>query len=202
MRLVILANLLLLAAHAFGQLSSDEALQRLQERQRQRQAQANPTTHPAAPATQPSSIALGKMSHQAWVHLTDHQYKSAIPIFDRLLKTDPKDANALEGRGICRYETEQYKQAASDLEQAVELSHKAADGSPSRQRAVAASVVAIMVDNPMRAVKLMRGLMTPLEENDKLDEELQNILGTALWRTNSQTRKLTYYEESVKYYRA
>ena len=183
------------AAFALAQLSPEEAYQKMRQKEKERQARA--ATQPA-PTTRPSGMQIGRLAHEGWSHLMDHEYQQGLAIFERLIKADHKDANALEGAGICLYETEQYKQASKDLDQAVELSHKDA----SRQRIVAAALAALMSDNSMRTVRLVRERMQALEQNDKYDEEFQNILGAALWRASPQAQKLPYFEESLKYYLA
>ena len=204
MRLASLILMVLIAVQspARGQVSTDEAYQRLRERQKQREAeQAQAATQPSA-TTRPSGLAVGQLLHQAWGHIVAKRYAQAAPLFDKLLKLDSRDANALEGRGVCRYEQSQYKSAEKDAQEAFALFGRAAPGHPPRQAVIAAAVTSIMNDNPMHAVKLARDYMEPLEADGKLDEEMQNILGTALWRANAQARKLPLYAESGQYYQA
>lgn len=183
----------------FAQLSTDEAYQKLQEKQKQRQSSAS-ATQPAGGTTRPSGQARGKLLHDAWDALIAHRYAPAIPMFDRALALDPKDAVALEGRGISRYELKQYKQSDHDMEQAYNLSKRSGSTGPARQTAIAFAATSSMYDNPMRAVKILRGMMEALEQDAKLDESLQNDLGIALSKANAQSRKLPYFQESLKYY--
>jgi tetratricopeptide (TPR) repeat protein len=200
---IALFTIWLLAATAplCAQLSTEEAMERLRERQKARQAeQKAAATQPSqsadpAPTTRPGAIELGLMSHNAWTLLESRKYPQAAAEFDKLLKLDPKDANALEGRGICRYELNQYKSADRDAETAFNLSTKA--GRSSRQTTVAFACTSIMDENPMRAVKLIRGM---LDAGTKSDDELQNVFGTALFRANAQAQKLPYYRESLDEY--
>jgi len=183
----------------FAQLSPEEAYQKLQEKQKQRQAAA--TTQPAAPTTRTSgAVARGKILHDAWDALIAHRYAPAIPMFDRVLTLDTKDAVAFEGRAICRYELKQYKQADRDMEQAFNLSKRSGSAGTSRQTSIGLAATSSMNDNPMRSVKILRNMMEALEQDAKLDEALQNDLGIALSKANAQSRKLPYFQESLKYY--
>ena len=199
----LLGFLLTTSPLVLGQISADEAMQRLRERQKAREAEQHAaTTQPsrsgdpsASPTTRPSAMEIGYMSHAAWQNLEQKNYPAAATGFDKLLKLDPKDANALEGRAICSYESNQYKTADRQAEAAYNLSAKA--GHNSRQTTVAFACASIMDDNPMRAVKLIRAM---LDSGAKPDDELQNILGTALFRANQQARKLPYFRESLTEY--
>jgi tetratricopeptide (TPR) repeat protein len=201
MRIALLVGLLLItAAPLLAQLSTDEAMERLRERQKAREAEQHAATQPTltgdpSPTTKPGALEIGYMSHGAWKQLEDKNYTDAATGFDKLLKIDPKDANALEGRAICRYELNQYKAADRDAETAFNLSARAAH--PSRQITIAFACASIMDDNPMRAVKLIRGL---LDAGTKTDDVLQNVFGTALFRANEQARKLSYFKESLADY--
>jgi Flp pilus assembly protein TadD len=201
MRVALLVGFLLtLSTPLFAQLSTDEAMQRLRERQKAREAEQHAATQPAqagdpTPTTRPAAIQIGYLSHGAWKLLEDKKYKDAAAEFDKLLKLDPKDTNALEGRAICRYELNRYNAADHDAELAFNLSAKA--NRSSRQLTLAYACCSIMDDNPMRAVKLIRGL---LDSGAKTDDELQNVLGTALFRANQQARKLPYFQESLNDY--
>ena len=199
------------SAVAVAQLSPEEATQRLRERQRQRQAEqqaaASQPSSPqpsaaqsAAPTSRPSGVQIGRLLHQAWDHLMARRYGQAVALFDKALAGDPRDAVALEGRGICKYELKQYKPAERDLEEAWKLAGKAPSARASRQLSIAVAAANTMNDNPMRAARVLRGLMEPLETDNKLDEELQNDLGIALAHANAQGRKQQYFRESLKYY--
>ena len=188
------------AVNCFAQLSTEEAYQKLQEKQRQERAAAasQPSSH--SPTTRPSQAARGKLLHDAWDALAAHRYAVAVPMFDKAILNDPKDVIALEGRGICRYELKQYKQADKDVELAYNLSGKGSSTGAPRQLSIAVAATSSMNDNPMRAVRLLRGMMESLEQESKLDEQLQNFLGIALSKTNAQARKQPYFQESLKYY--
>lgn len=181
-----------------AQLSTEEAYQKLQEKQKQHQASA--ATQPGAPTTRSTGMVRGKLLHDAWGALVAHRFAPGIALFDRAVALDSRDAVALEGRGICHYELKQYKQADRDVEQAYNLSKHNGSSASGRQVAVALAATSSMDDNPMRAVRILRGMMEALEQDAKLDESLQNDLGIALSKANPQTRKLPYYEESRKYY--
>lgn len=185
----------------FAQLSPEEAYQKLQERQKQRQAGAGATSQPAAPTTRGSGMAHGKLLHDAWDALMARRFAPATPMFDSVLALDTKDAVAYEGRAICRYEVKQYKQADRDMEQAYNLSKRSGSSGPARQTSIGLAATSSMNDNPMRSVKILRGMMEALEQDSKLDEMLQNDLGIALSKANGQSRKLPYFQESLKYYK-
>jgi tetratricopeptide (TPR) repeat protein len=143
-----------------AQLSTGEAMARLRERQKAREAEQHAATQPAkardpAPTTKPSALQIGYLSHGAWKMLEDKKYKDTAAEFDKLLKLDPKDTNALEGRAISRYELNRYNAADHDAELAFNLSAKA--NRSSGQLTVAYACASIMDDNPMRAVKLSFG---------------------------------------------
>jgi tetratricopeptide (TPR) repeat protein len=202
MRIALLLGLLAsISTPLFAQLSTDEAMQRLRERRKAREAEQHAGTQPAqaadpSPATRPSAMQIGYISHAAWQKLEAKNYKDAAGDFDKLLKLDPKDTNALEGRAICRYESNQYKTADHDAEMAYNLSARSGH-TPSRQTTLAFACTSIMDDNPMRTVKLIRGLY---DSGTKPDNELQNVLGTSLFRANAQARKLPYFQESLTEY--
>ena len=194
----IVLVVLLCSALCFGQLSTEEAYQKLKEKQKQERAAA--ASRPSGPSTRPSQAARGKLLHDGWNALMAHRYAVAIPMFDKAILTDPKDSVALEGRGLCRYELKQYKQADKDVEQAYSFAGKGSSTGTPRQLVIALAATSSMNDNPMRAVRLLRGMMESLEQQSKLDEQLQNFLGIALAKTNAQARKQPYFQESLKYY--
>jgi hypothetical protein len=183
----------------FGQLSAEEAYQKLQEKQRQQRA-AVAASQPASPATHPTQAARGKLLHDGWTALMGHRYAVAVPIFDKAVLLNSKDSVALQGRGICRYQLKQYKQADKDVEQAYGFAGKGSSSGTPRQLLIALAATSSMNDNPMRAVRLLRGTMESLEQESKLDEQLQNFLGIALSKTSPQARKQPYFQESLKYY--
>lgn len=186
---------------ARAQLTPEEAYQRLQERQRQRQAeQKSAASQPAGAASRPSGMQIGRMLHDGWNNLMSRHYSQGAALFERVLANDPKDTNALEGRGICKYELKQYKAAERDLEEAYKLAGKGTSKGPSRQLTIAIAAVATLTDNSMRAVRVLRGMMEPMEQDSKFDEELQNDLGIALSHANTQARKQEYFRQSLKYY--
>lgn len=189
---------------ALAQLSPEEAYQKLQQREKERAAAAAAAaTQPAAeaePVARPSGLAVGKLLHQGWQALAEKHYGQATEIFDKAAAIDAGDANALQGRGICKYELKQPKPADKDLQKAYELSSAAGPGKVSRQLVIAAAAGSVANDNPMRAVKVLRGLMESMEQNGRLDEELQNDLGIALSHANPQTKKLPLFADSLKYY--
>jgi len=186
------------SAICFGQLSTEEAYQKLQEKQKRERAAA--ASQPSNPSTRPAQAARGKLLHDAWAALTAHRYAVAIPMFDKAILLDAKDSVALQGRGICRYELKQYKQADKDVEQAYSFAGKGSSAGTPRQLLVALAATSSMNDNPMRSVKILRNMMEALEQDAKLDEALQNDLGIALSKANAQSRKLPYFQESLKYY--
>jgi tetratricopeptide (TPR) repeat protein len=187
-----------------AQLSPEEAYQKLQQREKERAAAAAAAaTQPTAesePVARPSGLAVGKLLHKGWQALAEKHYAEASAIFDKAVAIDPGDANALQGRGICKYELKQPKPADKDLQKAYELSSAGGPGKVSRQLVIAAAAGSVANDNPMRAVKVLRGVMESLEQNGRLDEELQNDLGIALSHANPQTKKLPLFAESLKYY--
>lgn len=187
-----------------AQLSPEEAYQKLQQREKERAAAAAAAaTQPAAeaePVARPSGLAVGKLLHQGWQALAEKHYAEASAIFDKAAAIDASDANALQGRGICKYELKQSKPADKDLQKAYELSSAGGPGKVSRQLVIAAAAGSVANDNPMRAVKVLRGLMESMEQNGRLDEELQNDLGIALSHANPQTKKLPLFADSLKYY--
>ncbi|HEY2587941.1 MAG TPA: hypothetical protein VGI81_19515 [Tepidisphaeraceae bacterium] len=213
MRVVCVALVVLgFSVVAAGQLSPEEAYQKLQEKQKQRaaaegkQSDAPAATQPAAgnaDAPRPArgaGMAEGKLLHQAWDAVAGRHYGQATALFDRAAAMDPADSNALMGRGVCEYELKNYKAAFRDIEKAYRLADVGGIGHIGRQLVIADCAVNVETDNPMRAVKLLRGLMEPMEQNNVLDEELQNDLGIALTHANAQSRKLPLFEETLKYY--
>lgn len=212
MRIACVALVVLgLSVVASGQLSPEEAYQKLQEKQKERavaQAKHDPpaATQPAAStadAPRPgrgAGMAEGKVLHQAWDAVAGRHYAQATALFDRASAMDRADSNALMGRGVCEYELKNYKAAVRDVGKAYRLADVGGVGHVGRQLVIAECAVNVMADNPMRAVKLLRGLMEPMEQNNVLDEELQNDLGIALSHANAQSRKLPLFEESLKYY--
>jgi tetratricopeptide (TPR) repeat protein len=199
-----------LSAFASGQISPEEAYQKLQEKQKARAA-AEKAPHDSPAASQPAEadaprpargagMTEARLLHQGWDAVAAHHYGQAVAIFDRAAAIDNADPNALMGRGICKYELKDYKAAGRDMEKAYRLADVGGPGHVSRQLVIAACAVDVMNDNPMRAVKLLRGLMEPMEQDNRLDEELQNDLGIALAHSNAQARKLPLYEEALKYY--
>ena len=187
-----------------AQLTPEEAYQKLQERKKERAAEDTAAaTQPAAtvdPVVRPSGLAVGRLLHQGWEALVARRYGDASTIFDKAIAIDATDSNALEGRGICKYELKQHKPADKDLQKAYELSNVGGPGRISRQMVIAASAASLADDNSMRAAKMLRGLMESMEQNGRLDEELQNDLGIALSHANAQTKKMPLFEESLKYY--
>lgn len=187
-----------------GQLTPEEAYQRMQERKKQREAEQAAATRPAqAPvetSARPSGLEVGKLLHKGWDALIARHYAEASAVFDKALSIDSGDVNALQGRGICKYELKDPKRADKDLQKAYELSDTGGPGKVSRQLVIAASAAAVADDNAMRAVRMLRGLMQVMEQDSRFDEELQNDLGIALSHTNAQTKKLPLFQESLKYY--
>jgi len=189
---------------ALAQLTPEEAYQKLQEREKERAAAgAAAATQPVAASeavARPSGLAVGKLLHQGWEALSEKRYAEASTVFDKAVAIDASDANALQGRGICKYELKQAKPADKDLQHAYELSATGGPGKVSRQLVIAAAGGSVASGNPMRAVKVLRGLMESMEQDSRFDEELQNDLGIALSHANPQTKKLPLFEESLKYY--
>lgn len=190
---------------ATAQLTPEEAYQKLQERQKERAAaHASAATQPAPAVTpavaRPSGLAIGKLLHEGWEALAEKHYAQSAAIFDKAVAIDAGDANALEGRGICKYELKEAKVADRDLEKAYELSSTGGPGKVSRQLVIAAAAASVANDNAMRAVKILRGLMQAMEQDSRFDEELQNDLGIALSHTNAQAKQSPLFQESLKYY--
>lgn len=190
---------------AIAQLTPEEAYQKLQEKQKERAAaQASAATQPAPTATpavaRPSGLAIGKLLHEGWEALAEKHYAQSAAIFDKAVSIDSGDANALQGRGICKYELKENKQADKDLEKAYELSSTGGPGKVSRQLVIAAAAASVANDNAMRAVKVLRGLMMAMEQDSRFDEELQNDLGISLSHTNAQAKQSPLFQESLKYY--
>lgn len=184
-------------ATCFAQLSTDEAYQRLREREKQHAAASQPSQQ-AAP--RPNQAERGKLLHEAWSALMEKRYAAAIPMFDRAIAIDQKDTVAIQGRAICRYELKQYKAADRDAELAYNLSGRSGSSGPSRQEAILLAATSAMNDNPMRAVRILRGRLEALDQESKLDEQLQDFLGIALSKASAQSRKQPYFQESLKYY--
>ena len=188
-----------------GQLTPEEAYQRMQERKKERAAEeaaaaTRPAPAPAEASVRPSGIEVGKLLHKGWDALVSKRYAQASAIFDKALSIDAGDVNALQGRGICKYELKDAKKADKDLQKAYELSATGGPGKVSRQLVIAASAASVANDNAMRAVRMLRGLMEAMEQDSRFDEELQNDLGLALSHANAQTKKLPLFQESLKYY--
>lgn len=188
-----------------AQLTPEEAYQRMQERKKQRAAEESATATQPAPAAaeavaRPSGLEVGKLLHKGWDSLVAKRYAAASAVFDKALTIDPGDVNALQGRGICKYELKDAKRSDKDLQKAYELSATGGPGKVSRQLVIAASAAAVADDNTMRAVRMLRGLMEAMEQDSRLDEELQNDLGIALTHASAQTKKLPLFQDSLKYY--
>lgn len=199
------------APFAAGQLSPEEAYQKLQQKQRERAAAekaaatqpaapAEGATEAAPPAPHGAGMAEGRVLHDGWTAVAARRYAQGVALFERAVAMDAADPNALEGHGICKYELKEYKAAGRDLEKAYKLADAGGPGHVSRQLVIAACAADMMNDNPMRAIKMLRGLMEPMEQDGRLDEELQNDLGIALSHANAQARKLPLFDEALKYY--
>ena len=195
----IVIALLVICGTAVAQLTPEEAYQKLQEKQKERAAERAAASQPAAPTTRPSGLQVGRMLHEAWDALMARHYKQAAALFDKVAAFENVTPAALEGRGICKYELKQYKLADRDLQEAYKLATRKG-AAASRQLIIATAAASVSYDNPMRAVKVLRTLMESMEEDSKLDEELQNDLGIALSHANAQAKKLPYFDESLKYY--
>jgi tetratricopeptide (TPR) repeat protein len=190
---------------ATAQLSPEEAYQKLQERKKERAAaeaaaSTQPAPKPVETTARPSGLAVGTLLHKAWDSLVAKRYGEASAVFDKAVSIDAGDANALQGRGICKYELKDAKRADKDLQKAYELSATGGPGKVSRQLVIAAAAASVADDNTMRAVKMLRGLMEAMEQDSRFDEELQNDLGIALSHASAQTTKLPLFQESLKYY--
>jgi tetratricopeptide (TPR) repeat protein len=215
MRIACVALIVLgMSVIAAGQISPEEAYQKLQQKQKEKQhapgrgaGESSATTQPAgadapAPAARGGGMAEAKLLHQGWDAVGAKHYAFALAFFERAIAADPADPNALMGHGVCKYELKEYKAAGRDMEKAYKLADVGGPGRVSRQLVIAACAADVMNDNPMRAVKLLRGLMEPMEQNDRLDEELQNDLGIALSHADAQAKKLPMFDEALKYYLA
>jgi tetratricopeptide (TPR) repeat protein len=202
MRIVAVVMLVVLGASfpARAQLSVEQARQRLLERQSRRAAQSQPATAPSS-ASAPASVEdadLGQVLHESWARLIARDYAAAMPMFSRVLKADPLNISALEGRGICNYELSNYKEASADVDRA--LARAASTPTLARQATLAAAVAAIGAGNPLRAVKLAHDSLKRMDTDKTFDEEMQNVLGTALWRCKADMRNLPWVREAGKYY--
>lgn len=200
--LLVLALVLGYCTAARGQLTPEEAYQKLQEKKKQEAAAAASQPAQEQGSPRPSGEAVGRMIHQGWDILMAHRYADALVVFDKVVGTDARDSVALEGRGICKYELTQYKPADQDLERAYAISSVGGPTRIPRQLAIASAAALLMNDNPMRAVKMLRETMEAKESNGKLDEELENDLGIALSHVNAQARKLPLFQDSLNYYMA
>lgn len=191
---------------AIAQLTPEEAYQKLQERQKERaaaEAAAATQPAPAAPVVaRPNGLAVGKLLHEGWEALVEKHYAESAAIFDKAVGIDSGDANALQGRGICKYELKDNRAADKDLEKAYELSSTGGPGKVSRQLVIATAAASLANDNPMRGAKILRGLMEAMEQDSHFDEELQNDLGIALSHANAQAKQSDYFKETLKYYMA
>lgn len=59
---------------------------------------------------------------EAWSLMDDGKYKSAQKIFDKIIDTSPATALAYFNRGVCKFNREKWKDAASDFGYAVDCS--------------------------------------------------------------------------------
>ncbi|HSU65355.1 MAG TPA: hypothetical protein VLJ39_00660 [Tepidisphaeraceae bacterium] len=188
---------------AAGQLTPEEAYQKLKEKQKQ---------HAAGPASQPvegnapaarvpgGGIAEGRLVHDGWTALTGRRYADGVSLFDKAIGLDASDPVALQGRGICKYELKDYKGADKDLLKAYNLSSAAGLARVPRQLVIAYAGASLMSDNPMRGVKALRATMDALSANGTFDEELQNDLGISLSHANPTARRLALFEDALKFY--
>ena len=183
-----------------AQLTPEEAYEKLRQKQKEKDAAAasQPAETPEARPSQ-SGVLLGLAIHKGWDALTAHRYADGAAMFELVIKPGQRDPVALQGRGICKYELKEYKLADRDLQEAYGIS----GGDPtrmSRQLVIAAAAASIADANPMRAAKSLQTLMESLEQNGKLDEELQNDLGIALAHVDAQAKKLPRFEDALRYY--
>jgi tetratricopeptide (TPR) repeat protein len=185
--------------HAAAQVSVDEAQRRLNERQALHAAGSRPVSAPSASAAPVASdISVEQALHEAWDQLLSKQYADAAAGFTKVIARQPGNGSALEGRGICSYELSRYKLAAEDADRAFGF----ARNNPKlvRQSAVAAAVANIGANLPLRAVRIALDTLKAEDKASVLDEEMQNVLGTAIWRCKADTRGLPLLREAGKYY--
>lgn len=204
---VFLAVCLTSLPMAWAQLTPDEAYQRLKEREKERATAtatqpANAQSPQTAAPVHGAPMAEAQLLHKGWAALAAKHYEDALATFEKATAIDSADPNALMGSGICKYELNDQKKAAKDLAKAYELASKGGADKVSRQLVIASAAAEVANDNPMRAAKLLRGVMEGMERNSRLDEELQNDLGIALSHANSQARTSPLFDESLKYYLA
>jgi len=187
---------------ATAQISVEEAQRRLAERQSRRVAQSRPATNPAAPAgiaaESPSDPDRDHALHEAWQKLMARQYDEAAKRFSAVLATQPSNGSALQGRAICNYELSRYKPAADDAEKAIQFSR--ANPATSRQATLVAACACVATNLPTRAVRIALDALKAEEKAGVLDEEMQDVLGTAIWRCKADTRGLPLVRDAGKYY--
>jgi hypothetical protein len=161
------------------------------ERQRQRESQA--------PGTQPTSAPSPDL-HEAWGRLLAHRYYDAYPPFEQVLESNVNETIALEGRAICEYELNSLEAAQRDAQRLRVMTARMP--SRARQVVVLSAVVAIARHQALDMLRPVREQMQSLETQGKLDEELQNILGKALWELPRDNRYRAYVQETGRYYLA
>jgi tetratricopeptide (TPR) repeat protein len=201
--ILIFICVLAFGASGYAQLTPEEAYAKLQEKKKQREAEANASaTQPADPPAQKTSgIQVGRFIHEGWESLLGRRYEDGAKAFDKAVGASPNDAVALEGRGICKYELKDYKAADKDLLKAYNLASVGGPGHVSRQMVIASAAAASENDNPMRGAKIFKETMEALERNGKVDEELQNDLGICLSHANAQAKQSPVFAECLKFYR-
>lgn len=191
-RVWVAAGLLVVAmAGACGaQVTADEASRRTVGGERL----GGPSSQSGAATAEDADSLL----HRAWGHLLARRYALALSDFDKVLDMVPGSFSAVEGRGICYYETSIYELAAPDLDRALSLG--GGDSRVARQAVVAAASLAIQNQEEPRAVKIVMEAMKARPRNAPPDEELLNLLGTAVWHSPPKTRALPLVQEGGRYY--
>ena len=201
---VVLVCVIFSASRAGAQVSVEEAQRRLAERQRERAAQSRPAQ--SGVATQPAGAdAAGDADvkaalREAWGKVMAKDYIGARPVFSGVIAKQASNATALSGRAVCEYELSNYKPSAEDAEKALRWARQ--EPLVVRQASLAAGAAYVATNRPLRAIRLVMDCMKAQEKANMLDEEMQNVLGAAVWRCKSEMRSMPLVVEAGKYYMA
>jgi tetratricopeptide (TPR) repeat protein len=196
---VLMVVVVAASRHAVAQVSVDEAQRRLIEREAHRAAQSRPASAPSASADPVASdVSMEQALHEAWDQLLSKQYAEAAARFTQVIARQPRNVSALEGRGICSYELSRYKLAVEDADKAFGFARN--NPKVVRQAALAAGVANMRANLPLRAVRIALEALKSEDKASVLDEEMQNVLGTAIWRCKADMRGLPLVREAGKYY--
>ena len=121
--------------------------------------------------------------------------EEAHQVYESILKTEPRNENALRGKAILHVEDQEWTKAAAALEKVVALRPKDRPATLN----LAAAYLKQEPPNAMRAAKLMMDYLSGA--SGPPDEIMANALGTALSKADEQARKAFFYPQCREFYR-